>query len=206
MNNFKYVVYVHYLNNIPIYVGSGINERANSLHNRNKEHIKDMKKEGFRCEIIFRTNSRREAFKVEYETGYRLKDLGFVKYFKHDMRKENNPMHKKSVTDFMTEDEQIEWRKNISKSIKGKKNGYRTEVTVIAPFEKDEQFQKVKFKTLTNAKYYIKDRYGFSFTTVDKMLLNKVYNPTQKSRYKYRNLKGLTVKVDNKIGNRNKNK
>ena len=45
MNNFKYVVYVHYLNNIPIYVGSGINERANSLHNRNKEHIKDMKKE-----------------------------------------------------------------------------------------------------------------------------------------------------------------
>lgn len=144
----KYCVYVHYLDNTVIYVGSGTLNRATSIHSRNNEHKLDMLKENFKCEIVYETNDRQEAFKEEYKLGYYYKDLNQAKYFQHDMRGKNNPMSNTPVTNYMTEDKIKQWKDNLSSSMTGENNGFRTECILHIPFEN----KKLEFKTIIEAK------------------------------------------------------
>lgn len=199
----EYVVYIHYLNNEVIYVGSGTNERSSSRVNRNKEHSLDMEKEGFRCEIVFRTPSRVEAYKEEYKIGYYFKSIGQAKYFLHDMRGKNNPMYGVNLNDILSDEEKRKWKEKLSNSLKGKQNGYRTEVTVLAPFEEEEHKKSIKFDTISEAKLYIHKTYGVSFAFVDKTIIDCPYNPGPCSYKKYRHLKGLMVRRESFHGKRN---
>ena len=195
-------VYIHYLGDEIIYVGSGTKERAFSHHNRSKEHEEDMKKENFRCEIFMDNLDRYKAFKIEYELGYKYVDLGQAKYFGHDMRGNNNPMANIPLTELLNEEEIKHWKKKLSEAITGEKNGYRTECIVIAPFEEDESKKQISFPTLIEAKKYIKENYGFSYSMIDKAFLDKPYNPSPRSFKKYRKYKGLLIKRINFIGKR----
>ena len=162
-----------------------------------------MKKEGFRCEIVFRTSSRTEAYKKEYKIGYYFRSIGQAKYFLHDMRGENNPMYGVSLTDILSDKEIEKWKEKIGNSVRGKRNGTRTEVTVLAPFEEEARKRSIKFDTLHEAKLYIHKEYGVSCVFVEKTIIDRPYNPSSRSHKKYRHLKGLMVKRDTFHGKRN---
>lgn len=198
----RYVVYIHYLNDEVIYVGSGSLERATSTNGRSKDHHNDMLKENFKVEIVYETDNRKDAFEKEYSIGYEYKEKGLAKYFLHDMRGKNNPMSGTPLTSILNDEEIEKWKLKLRDKLKGERNGYRTEVTVIAPFEEDDNYKSVSFKTLTEAKKYITNRYGFSGVAVDKAMIDKPYEPKKGTMKKYRKYQGLMVRRDLQLGKR----
>lgn len=194
-------VYIHYLDDEVIYIGSGSLDRAISSHNRCDEHHLDMFKENFRCEIFQKNLSRDEAFRIEYKLGYKYRDLGLAKYFGHDMRGTNNPMYEKPLTNILNEEEIQRWKENLSKSMIGETNGYRTECIVIAPFEELGK-REISFSTLIEAKKHIHENYGFSLPMIDKSMIDVPFTIKPKTRKMFRDYEGLMIRRTKFIGTR----
>ena len=196
LNRVERCVYLHKINEEVIYVGSGTLDRAFSTFGRSKEHSLLMNDDSFSVKIVKENLTREESYKLEYELGYYYLSLGQAKFFNHDMRGKNNPMNGVSLYDVLSEEKVIQWKTNLSKSLKSKNNGFRSECVVIAPFEKVEK--KKFFHTIREAADYIHEKYGPSAILVKKNMINKPYS----GGVKFKHLKGLEVRVLKEYGSR----